>query len=224
MTVLYLLLNASVLAVMGTPALVAMGRQEGGRALLSAVMQTAYGPTLGAHAAGVLGRVAAVLVMVTAFASVFALLLGYSRIPFAAARDGNFFAVFGRLDPKRGFPHVSLLVLGAVACVCCCFSLRDVIAALVVLRIVLQFGMQQVGVMVLRARRPELKRPFRMWLYPLPPLLALLGFGFVVFSRVNFGRELMLSVVVLIAGSLAFVWWERRHPRGALARSFGEEI
>ncbi len=182
-------------------------------------MQPAYAPALGAPAAMWLGRLAAVLVAITAFASVFALLLGYSRIPFAAARDGNFFAPFGQLHPTRGFPHVSLLVLGGVACVCCFFSLRDVIAALVVLRIVLQFGLQQVGVIVLRVRQPDLPRPFRMWLYPLPPLLALLGFGFVVFSRAHFSRELVLSAVVAVTGSAAFVWWERKHPAAFPARS-----
>ena len=221
-TGLYLLLNASVLALLGAPALMHLAGNGNQPALLTAVMQPAYAPSLGAHAALWLGRLAAILVMVTAFASVFALLLGYSRIPYAAARDGNFFAVFGRLHPKRGFPHVSLLVLGAVACVCCCFSLRDVIAALVVLRIVLQFGLQQVGVIVLRLRRPNLPRPFRIWLYPLPPLLALLGFGFVVFSREHFSRQLLLSLTVAIVGSGAFVLWERRqrqHPSAGPLRS-----
>ena len=211
-TVLYLLLNASVLALLGAPKMMGMATDPNQPALLTAAMQPAYAPAFGVHAAMWLGRLAAVLVAVTAFASVFALLLGYSRIPFAAARDGNFFAPFGELHPTRGFPHVSLLVLGGVACVCCFFSLRDVIAALVVLRIVLQFGLQQVGVIVLRVRQPNLPRPFRMWLYPLPPLLALVGFAFVVFSRAHFSRELVLSAVVAIVGSAAFLWWERRHP------------
>jgi amino acid transporter len=143
--------------------------------------------------------------MVTAFASVFALLLGYSRIPFAAARDGNFPAVFGRLHPTRGFPYVALLGLAGVTCLFCFFSLGDVIAALVVLRIVLQFGLQQVGVMVMRIRRPGMPRPFRMWLYPLPPLLALLGFGYIVFERANFGRELLLAGVVAVTGTLIYI-------------------
>ena len=218
-TGLYLLLNASVLALLGAPAILRMAADPAQPALLTAVMQSAYAPAFGAHAAAWLGRVAALLVMVTAFASVFALLLGYSRIPFAAARDGNFFAPFGRLHPTRGFPHVSLLVLGGVACVCCLFSLRDVIAALVVLRIVLQFGLQQIGVMVLRVRKPDLPRPFRVWLYPVPPLLALLGFGFLVFSRAHFSRELLLSGTVALVGSAAFVWWERRHPDPSAGRS-----
>ena len=203
--VLYMALNASVLSVIGAPQLLAATNLEARRALLSQMIQVAYAPSLGAHAAVVLGKVAAVLVMVTAFASVFSLLLGYSRIPFAAARDGNFIGAMGKLHPRKGFPHVSLLVLAGVACLCCFFSLGDVIAALVVLRILLQFGLQHVGVMLLRVRRPGMKRPFRMWLYPVPPVLALLGFGFLVVSRPNFGREVLLAAVVGVLGCLVFV-------------------
>jgi amino acid transporter len=211
---LYLGLNASVLAVMGAPAVIAAQGMETRRALLSEMMRVAYTPAYGAHVALWLGKLAAVLVMVTAFASVFSLLLGYSRIPFAAARDGNFPAVFGRLHPTRGFPYVSLLTLGGVACLFCFFSLADVIAALVVLRILLQFGLQHVGVMVLRVRRPEMRRPFRMWLYPLPPLLALAGFGYIVVSRPNFHRELLLAGFVAVAGTVVFLGRRLMRPGG----------
>lgn len=215
--VLYLALNASVIAVMGAPTMMAAQNLEARRALLSRMMQLAYTPIAGASAGLWLGRLAAVLVMTTAFASVFSLLLGYSRIPFAAARDGNFPAIFGRLHRTRGFPVVSLLVLAAVACGCCFFSLGDVIAALVVLRIVLQFGLQHVGVMVLRVREPNRPRPFRVWLYPAPPVLALLGFAYVVFSRPNFARELLLALVVAIAGTGIFL--ARRFVASTAARS-----
>jgi amino acid transporter len=212
---LYLGLNASVLSVMGAPGVIAAGTGlESRRALLSEFIKIAYAPTMGTAGAIWMGRVAAVLVMVTAFASVFSLLLGYSRIPFAAARDGNFPAVFGRLHPTREFPYISLLVLAAGACVFCFFSLADVIASLVVLRILLQFGMQHLGVMVLRVRSPRMPRPFRMWLYPLPPLLALAGFAYIVVSRPNFGREMLLAGFVTAAGTVAF--WGRKlaHRRG----------
>jgi len=194
---LYLGLNASVLSVMGAPAIMAARDLGARQALLATMMQTAWG-------AAWLGKLAAVLVMVTAFASVFSLLLGYSRIPFAAARDGNFPAVFGKLHPTRGFPYVSLLALAGMACVFCFFSLGDVIAALVVLRICLQFGLQHVGVMVLRRRKPDMPRPFRLWLYPLPPLLALAGFTYIVVSRPNFARELILAFVVAALGTVVF--------------------
>jgi amino acid transporter len=214
--VLYLGLNASVLAVMGAPAIIAAQDIGARRALLSEMMRVAYTPGLGVSAGMWMGRLAAMLVMVTAFASVFSLLLGYSRIPYAAARDGNFPAVFGRLHPKGGFPYVSLLVLAGAACVFCFFSLADVIAALVVLRILMQFGLQHVGVMVLRVRRPEMRRPFRMWLYPLPPLLALAGFAYIVVSRPNFRRELVLAGFVAVVGTVVFLG-RRMLRRGVVA-------
>jgi amino acid transporter len=162
-----------------------------------------------------LGKIAAVMVVVTAFGSVFSLLLGYSRIPYAAARDGNFPEVFGRLHPRGRFPYVSLLVLGAVAAVCCFFSLAHVIAALVVVRIVMQFSLQHVGVMVLRKRRPGMKRPFRMWMYPVPPIVALVGFAYIVFVRRGSARELMIAGGVVLVGTVVFVVRGSREPTQA---------
>jgi len=197
---LYLAMNISVLAVLPWQGIVgAQNNMDARRAVISTFMETAYGPGIGPA----MGKVAAVLVMVTAFASVFSLLLGYSRIPYAAARDGNFFRVFGRLHAK-GFPHVSLLVLGAAAICFCFFSLADVIAALVVLRILLQFLMQHIGVIVLRRTQPAMKRPFRIWLYPLPPLIAICGFVYILIERVNFQREILGAGVVIVLGTLVY--------------------
>jgi amino acid transporter len=117
------------------------------------------------------------------------------------------------LHPK-GFPHVSLLVLGAGAICFCFFSLADVIAALVVLRILLQFLMQHVGVIVLRRTQPEMKRPFRIWLYPLPPLLAIAGFGYILLERAKFQREILGAAVVVVAGTAIYAVRERIGNRG----------
>jgi amino acid transporter len=203
---IYLAMNISVLAVLPWQGLV--GTQNGAaalsldarRAVISTFMEMAYGPRVGPA----LGRVAAGLVMMTAFSGVFSLLLGYSRIPYAAARDGNYFRVFGRLH-RKGFPHVSLLMLGAAAICFCFFSLADVIAALVVLRILIQFLMQHVGVMYLRRSQPEMKRPFRIWLYPLPPLLAIAGFSYILVERVNFQREIVGAAVVIGLGTVIYL-------------------
>lgn len=203
--VLYLLLNASILAVMGAPAILNARDITARQALLGEFMRLAWTPVFGAHIGLWLGRLAAILVMITAFASVFSLLLGYSRIPYAAARDGNFLSAFGRLDRRGGFPLVSLVVLGAVACLCCFLSLADVIAALVVLRILLQFALQHVGVLLWRKRCPEAPRPFRMWLYPLPPILALCGFAYIIVSRVHSAREVILAAILAFAGTLVFI-------------------
>ena len=197
---LYLLLNVAVLAVLPWQGMMAETTVGARQAMVAYFMQAAYGGPTGLA----LGRVAAVLVMVTAFASIFSLLLGYSRIPYAAARDGNFFRAFGRLHPTKGFPTVSLLYLGAAAGLFCFLSLGEVIAALVVLRIVVQFLLQHVGVMALRRRQPGMRRPFRMWLYPIPPVLALVGFGYILLARPHFERELGMAAVVVGVGVVAY--------------------
>jgi amino acid transporter len=135
---------------------------------------------------------------------VFSLLLGYSRVPFAAARDGNYFRIFANLHPRHRFPYVSLLVMAGIATVFCFFRLADVIAALVVIRILVQFLAQIVGVIVLRIRRPDLPRPFRMWLYPLPALLALTGFVYVLISRKNFLKEVRYAAVLVVVGLIIY--------------------
>jgi amino acid transporter len=146
-----------------------------------------------------------VLIMWTAFASIFSLLLGYSRVPYAAALDGNYFRAFARVHPKGHFPHISLLALGMVAAAFCFLRLADVIAALVVIRIMVQFLFQAIGVIVLRIRRPDLPRPFRMWLYPLPALMACAGFLFIAISRRNFMREIRYALAILVIGTLVYL-------------------
>src|SRR5262249_44602539 len=149
---------------------------------ISVFMQQLYG--------GWAAKIVTLLIMWTAFGSIFSLLLGYSRVPFAAARDGNYFSVFARVHPRLQIPNVSLVVLGCVAAAFCVLQLADVIAALVVIRLTLQFVLQEVGLLILRRRHPERPRPFRMWLYPLPALAATVGFIFILVSRANFLKEI----------------------------------
>jgi amino acid transporter len=119
------------------------------------------------------------LVLWTALASVFALLLGYSRIPYAAAVNGHFFKIFARLHPSGRFPYISLLVMGAMAILGSLWTLDAVITALVTSRILIQFLAQIAALDYLRRHRPDVPRPFRMWLYPLPSTIAFLGWTYV---------------------------------------------
>ena len=200
---IYIVMNISVLGVISWRELAAHAADQNNY-IIAIVMQRIYGSWA--------GRVVAALIMWTALASVFSLLLGYSRVPYAAALDGNYFHVFARVDPERRFPTVSLLALGGVAMLFCFLRLADVIAALVVIRILLQFIVQAVGVMVLRKRRPDMPRPFRMWLYPVPALLAIGGFVFILLSRQNFLREIRYAVAILVAGLVIYFIraWKRK--------------
>ena len=135
----------------------------------------------------------------------YALLLGYSRVPYAAALDHNYFRVFARVHPKHRIPHVSLLMLAVVSMLFCVLQLADLVAALVVIRILLQFLLQQAGVMVLRHTQPAMERPFRIWLYPLPPLVAMAGFLYILFSRPHFARELVFALAVVLTGTATYL-------------------
>src|SRR5215471_321303 len=190
--VLYIIMNTSVLGVIPWQELSRTADSGERWYVISVFMQRLYG--------GWAGVVGTLLVMWTALASVFSLMLGYSRVPYAAALDGNYFGIFARVHPKGRFPYVSLIVLGGVASLFCFLSLADVIAALVVIRLMVQFLAQIAGVVVLRIRQPELPRPFRMWLYPLPAVIAFTGFVFVLFERKNFQKEVVYALVLLIAG------------------------
>jgi amino acid transporter len=148
-----------------------------------------------------------VMILWTSFASVFALTLGYSRIPFAAAKDGCFFRVFGKVHPKKEFPHVSLLLIGALSIAASFLTLSMVITALVTMRILVQFIGQIGAVMRLRKLKPDTERPFKMWLYPLPAFIALLGWIFVFLTS---GKPpILYSLLALAFGVIAFLIWSK---------------
>jgi amino acid transporter len=194
---IYLAMNISVLGVVPWRELTAPSARP---YVISVLMQRVYGAESPA------ATVATCLIMLTAFASVFSLLLGYSRAPYAAALDGNYFRAFAHVDEKRRFPDVSLLALGGATCLACFLRLADLIAALVAIRIMLQFLVQAVGLLLLRATRPDFPRPFRMWLYPVPALLAVAGFIFVLVSRQDFLKEVHYGTLLLLVGLAIYMW------------------
>ena len=116
-----------------------------------------------------------VMVEVTAFAATYAMMLGYSRIPYAAALDGAFFRWFAEVHPTKRFPHRALLLVGFLVIISCFFDLVQIITALMLARILSMFVAQIIGLLIYRHARPDAPRPFRMWLYPLPALFALVG-------------------------------------------------
>ena len=151
------------------------------------------------------GHTMAALVVWTAFSSVFSLLLGYSRVPFAAAQSGNYFRFLAAVHPRHNIPHRSLVALGLVASLFCFFTLEQVVTLLVIIRILLQFFLQHVGVMLLRGQRPELKRPFRIPLYPLPPLVAMAGFLFILVNRSHALRGIAVAAAIGITGTAIYM-------------------
>ena len=197
---IYVAVNFSVIGVVPWREFVPAQDKPAATFIVSIFMQQIYGPTVAAWFT--------LLILWTAFASVFALLLGYSRIPYAAARDGYFFKPFARLHPTGQFPSVSLVVLGIIAIACSALSLGDVIGALLVTRILVQFIGQIAAVVLLRRNRPDLPRPYRIWLYPLPLGLALAGWLF-VFATTQ-PPILLFGLGMLVLGVAGFALWSWR--------------
>jgi amino acid transporter len=96
-------------------------------------------------------------------------------------------------------------VLGTISIIAGFFSLGTVIDALIVTRILVQFMGQAFGLILLRRRSPDMPRPYRMWLYPVPALVAVLGWIF-VFATTQL-LVIVFGVGVLALGCLAFLLW-----------------
>lgn len=152
------------------------------------------------HQAGVL---ITILVLWVALASLFAVLLGYSRVPYAAAADGDFIPVFARLHPRKDFPYISLLVLAGIGFVfSLSFRLSQVIDAILAMRILVQFIGQAIGVVLLRRRNGTAHLPYRMPAYPLPVLVAGSMWLFIFIST---GKTFMLAgLSVMTLGVVAY--------------------
>ena len=202
--VLYIALNVSVLGVLPAGEIEAMASGTAHNFVAARAVELVYGRWA--------GMLVALLVVWTAFASIFSLLAGYSRIPFAAARDGNFFALFRRVHPREHFPTASVLLLGGLACVFCVFQLGDLVSALVVIRILLVFGLQAAGAVLWRMRCPGQRRPFRMWLYPLPVVIALSGFALVLLDKLPLVGRGMLFTALGVAAFLLLSVKQRQWP------------
>jgi fructoselysine transporter len=192
-TVLYLAMQTSILGV------IPWREAENSPFLASLVVQRLYG----AGAA----HVVTVMVLWIALASVFSVLLGYSRVPYSAALDGNFLPIFARVHPTKHFPHVSLLFLGALSfAFSLTLRLRTVIAAILAMRLLVQFIGQAVGVVLLRKRWGADKLPFQMWLYPAPAVLTTVAWAWLFWQTGPIRKWGLLEVAL---GIIAFLVWTR---------------
>jgi amino acid transporter len=203
--IIYLAINLSIVGIVPWREVVPASEHPESGFIVSVLMERIYGPKV--------ATLFTAMVLWTAFGSVFALLLGYSRIPYAAAIDGYFFKVFGRLHPTKRFPYVALIVLGVISIICSFFSLDIVIDALISTRILVQFVGQILALILLRRHSPDMRRPYKMWLYPIPSLIALVGWIF-IFATTAW-PVIVLGLGTLALGGIFFFvwsWYSKRWP------------
>ncbi len=200
---IYLVMNISIIGVL--PWQEAMKSQ----AVVADLMVRVYG--------NVGGTSITILILVASFGSVFAILLGYSRIPYAAAAQGQFFPIFGRLHAKGKFPYVSLLAIGFCSALACIFSLESLITALIVMQTLLQFAAQCIAVIILRQQKREPNDGYKMPLYPLPALIALGGWLYIVFT--SGWVYIALAGLFLVIGIAIFLLRARRQTSWPFAEA-----
>jgi fructoselysine transporter len=187
-TILYLALQTSILGV------VPWREAQNSDFIASLFVERLYGQAAARFVTG--------MILWIAVASAFSVLLGASRVPYSAARDGNFFPVFARVHPTKHFPHISLLVLAGLAFIfSVSLKLKEAIAGILAMRLLVQFIGQAVGVMLLRKRKGTAGLPFKMWLYPLPAVLTMVGWAW-LFWQTGASRKWGLAEIAL--GALAF--------------------
>lgn len=186
---LYLLMNISVMGVMPWQSIHADDRY-----LVSSFIGQLYG-----HQAGV---IVTVLILCIAFSSLFAVILGYSRVPYAAAVDGNFFKPFAKLHPTKNFPYISLIVLCALGFVfSLLFKLSEVISSILAMRIIVQFIAQGVGVSLLRKKMGTKELPYKMWLFPLPVIISI---AIWIFLFISTGWFALWGSLIALVGVIVF--------------------
>lgn len=203
-SVLYLAMNISVSSVI--PWEVAKDSEH----VISLFMQHLAGDTA--------AKIVTCLILWVAFASVFSATLGYSRIPYAAAADGAFFKIFARLHTQREFPHISLLFLGALAFIfSLLFKLSDVISAILAMRILVQFIGQAIGLLILRYQRGKHSFPYRMPLFPVPVILAILMWIGILLS--TGWKMVSTGLIVITLGLIVYMIKARRNKEWPFNRS-----
>lgn len=191
-TILYLLLNVSIGSVIPWQEVHQWQAEGKNEFVVSVFFERLYGRTA--------AQVATVMILWVALASLFAVMLGYSRVPYAAAADGSFFRIFARLHPQRDFPYVSLLVIAALAFVfSLLFRMSDVISGILAMRIIVQFVGQAVGVVLLRKRRGAGGLPFKIPLYPIPVVLVILLWLWIFYAT---GLTIIRSFLLVFGSGL----------------------
>ena len=187
--IVYLVMNVTILGVIPW--------QEAihSEAVVSEFIQKLYGPAW--------AKLATVLVLWTAFASVFAVILGYSRVPYAAAAAGNFFSPFARMHPAKNFPSFSLVTLGVTSAIACLLDLESLVKALMVIQTMIQFLAQVLAVTLIRRNRPDIARPFSMWFYPYTSIVAFSGWLFILVA--SGWIYILAGLVLLMAGIGAYL-------------------
>lgn len=194
---IYLLANAAYFHVL-MPSEVASGTR------VAADMMGKIWGRLGAHAVSVAA-------MISIFAALNGSILSGARVPYAAAREGYFFAPLARVNPRHHTPGISILALSLWACILVLSGRYDDLFNMVIFASWILYAMTAAAVLVLRRKRPDLHRPYRTVGYPVVPVLFIGGAAILLVSTlIDRPRESLMGIGIAAAGLPFYFYWKNR--------------
>ncbi len=209
--VMYMVMTVTIIGVVPWREAITEGTMAN-KAIVADFIQRLYGSKA--------ATVMTLLILWTTAASIFAVMLGYSRVPYAAASEGRFFKPFAILHRTGNFPSFSLVFTGISAALCCWFELPTLITGLIVIQIVARDMAQAIAVVIIRRHRPDIALPFRMWLYPLPALIAFAGWIYILGT--NGLRMLGIGAGLMVIGIVAWLAQSRRRAEWPFEQVAGQ--
>jgi APA family basic amino acid/polyamine antiporter len=156
------------------------------------------------------GRAISLLILLSIIGATNGWLLSAPRVYFAQASDGLFFRRFAHIHPRYSTPSFSIVAQGLWACVLCLTGTYETLGGFAMFATWVFYGATAIGAMVLRRKRPDLERPYRMWGYPvLPVVFVLVAFAFVANTFVNEPGPAISGTVIILLGLPAYWLWTR---------------
>jgi APA family basic amino acid/polyamine antiporter len=166
---------------------------------------------LGAPGAGAVSLAA----MISIFAALNGSILTGSRVPYAMARDGLFLRSVAYVHPKHRTPGVSIVAVSAWGAILLLSGQYDNLYRLVIFSSWILYALAAAAVIVLRIKRPELPRPYKVLAYPVVPILFVgVAIMLLATTLVKSPRESIMGLLLIVAGIPFYFHWKRRNPPG----------
>ncbi|MFA6483133.1 MAG: amino acid permease, partial [Bacteroidales bacterium] len=153
------------------------------------------------------------LILVTTLGCTNASILTGARPTFAMAREGLFFSGIGKLN-KSNVPSNSLLLQGIWSSVLVLSGSFDQLTDMLIFAVFIFYGATSLGVIILRRRMPDAPRPYKVWGYPLVPVIFILFcIGLFMNTIITKPREAAIGLILILAGIPVYFFLQWRYSK-----------
>jgi len=173
-------------------------------------------PLVAASAAEVIfgtagASIISIAVIISTFGALNGSILASPRVQFAMARDNLFFQFLGKVHPRFGTPHISLLFQGIWSSVLVLSGSFDTITDYVIFAAWLFYMLGAFGVIILRKKMPDTPRPYKVWGYPYTPMIFIIfSLLFLINSIISDTEDAAMGSILILTGLPFYLYWKYR--------------